>query len=103
MFALTQILTTLKACQQTGVNLLVTFFFTMAEGGSTQASLKREIKDISKQIFEINIKIQSFQSQGPNNPHIPALKEAKLKLQEKIVQLEIQLQYTRAQREKAQQ
>ena len=60
MFALTQILTTSKACRQTGVNLLVTFFFTMAEGRHTQASLKREIEDISKQIFEIDIKIQSF-------------------------------------------
>ena len=73
----------------------------MAEGGRTQASLKREIEDILKQIFEIDIKIQSFQSQGPNNPHIPALKEAKLELQKKIVQLEIQLEYTRAQRKKA--
>ena len=49
----------------------------MAEGGCTQASLKRESEDILKQIFEIDIKIRSFQSQGPNNPHIPALKEAK--------------------------
>ena len=75
----------------------------MAEGGHTQASLKKEIEDISKQIFEINIKIQSFQSQGPNNPHIPALKEAKLELQKKIVQLEIQLQYTSVQRKKVRQ
>ena len=73
----------------------------MADGGRTQASLKREIEDISKQIFEIDIKIQSFQSQGPNNPHIPALKEAKLELQKKIVQLEIQLEYTKAKRKKA--
>ena len=67
------------------------------------ASLKWEIEDILKQIFEIDIKIQSFQSQGPNNPHISALKEAKLELQKKIVQFEIQLQYTRAQRKKARQ
>ena len=66
MFRMTQVLTTSKACQQTGVNLFVTFFFTMAEGGHTQASLKREIDNISKQIFKIDIKIQSFKSQGPN-------------------------------------
>ena len=70
----------------------------MAEGGHTQASLKREIDDISKQIFKIDIKIQSFQSQGPNNLHIPALQEAKLELQKKIVQLQIQLELTKAQR-----
>ena len=73
----------------------------MAEGRCTQASLKREIEDILKQIFEIDIKIQSFQSQGPKNPQIPAWKEAKLELQKKILQLEIQLEYTRAQRKKA--
>ena len=73
----------------------------MAAGRHTQASLKREIDDISKQIFEIDLKIQSFQSQGPNNPHTPALKEAKLELQKKIVQLEIQLEYTKAKRKKA--
>ena len=49
----------------------------MAEGGCTQASLKREIEDILKQIFEIDIKIQSFQSQGPNNPHITSIKGGK--------------------------
>ena len=48
--------------------------------------------------LKIDIKIQSFQSQGPNNPHIPALQEAKLKLQNNIVQLQIQLQLTKAQR-----
>ena len=69
MFALTQIQATSKACWQTGVNLFVTFFFTMAEGGRTQDSLKREIEDILKQIFEIDIKTQSFQSQGPNKSH----------------------------------
>ena len=43
---------------------LVTLFLTMTEGRGSKASLKREIDEILTQIFEIDLRIQSFQSQG---------------------------------------
>ena len=46
------------------------------EGKCSQAWLKREIDNISKLIFEIDIKIQSFQRQGLNKPHISSMQEA---------------------------
>ena len=66
-------------------NKLITFFLNMGEGGCSQTSLKRKLDDISRQIHEIDLRIQSF---GPSNPHIPALKEAKLELQKRIVPLQ---------------
>ena len=70
----------------------------MAEGGHSQASLKKELDDISRQIYEIDLKTQSF---GPNNSHIPALKQAKLELQKRIVPLQVQLEILLSRRKKA--
>ena len=51
----------------------------------TQAELKRELEALSKQIIEIDLKIQQFRQQR-NTQHIPVLEVAKLELQKSIVQ-----------------
>ena len=66
--------------------------FEMAEGGHvSQAQLKRELDQLSKELFGIDIKIQSFRAQG-NNTHIPALEAVRAeitKVQAKQVELEL--------------
>ena len=67
-----------------------------AGGGRSQKSIRQEIDEISRQIFEIDVKIQQFEQQK-NNQHTPALKEARRKLQEEIVPLQIELELKKAQ------
>ena len=64
----------------------------MAEGGEvSQAQLKRELIQLSKEIFEIDLNIQSSRDQG-NNTHIPALEATKLEIQKQIVKSQVQLE-----------
>ena len=68
----------------------------MAEG-YTQAGLKREIDEISRQIYEIDLKIQQFSTQQNPENHIANLQATKAKLQSDIVNLQIQLELKKAQ------
>ena len=43
---------------------LIIVLFAMATGGPSLASLKQKLEDLSKQIFEIDLKIQDFKRQG---------------------------------------
>ena len=55
----------------------------MAQGRSdTQASLKRQIDDLRKQIYDVDLEVQKFRLQG-NLIHIPNLEAAKLGVPEK--------------------
>ena len=65
--------------------------------GVSQASLKRELDALLKQIYEIDIKIQQFKSQQQNHHHIPNLEAAKVDIQRKIVDKQIQLELKKAQ------
>ena len=63
----------------------------MASGGRVSiASLERQISELSRQIFEIDIKIQNFKKTQTNLGKIPDLNAAKFSLQRDIVDLEIQ-------------
>ena len=69
----------------------------MAAGGRrSQRLIRQEIDELSRQIFEIDVKIQQFEQQK-NTQHIPALKEARKKLQQEIVPLQIELELKKAQ------
>ena len=75
---------------------LVTFFFTMAQGVPvSQVQLIRELKELSRQIFEFDLKIQSFKQLGNNN-HIPALEGAREKITKKIPQRQVKLEIKKA-------
>ena len=75
----------------------VTFALIMAQDGEvSQAKFKRELDQLSKMIFEIDLKIQSFRAQG-NNTHIPALEAAKAEIEKQILQHQVQLEYKKAQ------
>ena len=55
-----------------------------------QAAIKQELNSISSQIYQIDLQIQNFRQQG-NQKVMPCLKAAKLELQKKVVNLQIQL------------
>ena len=60
----------------------------MAEGGDLSslslAQLKRNIDQLSKEIYEIDLRIQSFRAQR-NNTHISAIEAAKHEIQKQMV------------------
>ena len=71
---------------------LVTFFLNMTQAAPTsQAQLKRELEALSKDIFEIDLKIEQFRQQRKVQ-HIASLEAAKIELQKRIVQKKIQLE-----------
>ena len=72
----------------------------MATGGLSQAALKRKIDALSRQIFEIDLKIQSFRHQEDKVEDIRNLEAAKLQLQQDIVSLQINLQLAKAKNKK---
>ena len=72
----------------------------MAIGGLSQAALKRKIDSLSKQIFEIDLKIQSFRHQEDKVEDIHNLEAAKLQLQQDIVSLQINLELAKAKNKK---
>ena len=58
-----------------------TFIPIMLQGGPvSQAEIKRKLDDLSKQIDEIDLKIESFIKHG-YHAHIPAWQAAKIELQ----------------------
>ena len=67
-------------------------------GGVSQAQLKREINSLSKEIFDTDLRIQTFSSQD-NTVHILALEAAKIELQKQIVDCQIQLESKKALKE----
>ena len=90
MFALTQILTTPKACQQTGVNLvvkLVTFFNTMAQGrGPSLAELKRQLDSLSHDLLNIDLQIQQVkQGQGNNSNSLQKLEQVRSQIKNQVI------------------
>ena len=57
---------------------LVTFFLNMVQaGGVSQVSLKRELDQLSKEIYDIDLKIQQLKQVG-NLTHVPNLEAAKI-------------------------
>ena len=72
----------------------------MATGGLSQAALKRKIDALSRQIFEIDLKIQSFRHQEDKVEDIRNLEAAKLQLQQDIVSLQINLELAKAKNKK---
>ena len=72
----------------------------MATGGTpteSLASIKRNLDEISCQIFEIDIKIQDFKKSGKD---IADLEEAKRLLQQDIVDLQIKFKLQKARNKK---
>ena len=72
----------------------------MATGGLSQAALKRKIDALSRQIFEIDLKIQSFRHQEDKVEDIRNLEAAKLQLQQDIISLQINLELAKAKNKK---
>ena len=72
----------------------------MAMGGLSQAALKWKIESVSKQIFEIDLKIQSFRQQEDKVEAVRNLEAAKLQLQQDIVSLQINLKLAKAKNKK---
>ena len=72
----------------------------MAQGGQTQADLKRKLDQLSQEIIQIDLRIQWFKQQG-NLQHIANLEAAKVKIQKDIVDTKIQLELKIAQGKKA--
>ena len=71
--------------------------FEMAQGDEvSQAQCKRELDQLSKEIFEIDLKIHSFRAQG-NNTHIPVLEAARAEITKQIQQCQVQLELKKAQ------
>ena len=71
----------------------------MAAKGPSQAELKRRLDSRSQQIFEIDLKIQSFRTQGKVDT-VRDLEAAKLELQKQIVSLQIDLELVKAKAKK---
>ena len=65
--------------------------------GCLASSIKERIcAELSWQIYEIDLRIQTFKQQR-NYQHIQALEAAKVELQKQILQKKIDLQYMKAQ------
>ena len=69
----------------------------MVTGGSSLASLERKLEDLSKQIFEIDLKIQQFKTQRKDTAD---LQEAKHLLQQDIVSTQIDFELQKAKNKK---
>ena len=97
MFILTQIVTTSKACQQTGVNL-VTFFNTIAQGGGPSlAQLKRELDSLSHNLLNTDLQIQQIKKGQPNPNSLQTLEQAKAQIKEQVIQKQVQVEIKKAQ------
>ena len=64
------------------------------------AALKRKLDELSRQIFEIDLKIQALATQKDKQGDIANLNAAKLQLQKDIVDLQIKYQLKKAQNKK---
>ena len=67
--------------------------------GTSLAALKRKLDDLSKQIFEIDLKIQTLAQQNKQQ-EVSNLKAAKGQLQKDVVDLQIQYQLQKARNKK---
>ena len=67
--------------------------------GTSLAALKRKLDDPSKQIFEIDLKIQTLAQQNKQQ-EVSNLKAAKVQLQKDIVDLQIQYKLKKVQNKK---
>ena len=67
--------------------------------GTSLAALKCKLDDLSKQIFEIDLKIQTLAQQNKQQ-EVSNLKAAKVQLQKDIVDLQIQYKFKKAQNKK---
>ena len=68
----------------------------MAKGGGvvvSQAKLKKKLDQLSSQIYQINLQIQTFKQQG-NTQHIPYLEA---ELQKSVVETQIKFELKKAQ------
>ena len=72
----------------------------MATGELSQAALKQKIESVSKQIFEIDLKILSFRQQEDKVEAVRNLEAAKLQIQQDIVSLQINLELAKAKNKK---
>ena len=98
MFTLTQILTTSKACRQTGVNLFVTFLNTMVQdGGPSLAQLKRELDSLSHNLLNIDLQIQGVKQGQPNPNSLQTLEQARAQIKEQVIQKQVQFELKKAQ------
>ena len=64
------------------------------------AALKRKLDELSRQIFEIDLKIQALATQKDKQGDIANLNAAKLQLQKDIVDLQIKYELKKAQNKK---
>ena len=70
----------------------------MAKGAPSKAQLKSKIAQLSKDLYNIDLQIQTIR-QGQPNPHqITALQAAKLEIQKQVVAKEVELARTRTAR-----
>jgi len=67
--------------------------------GTSLAALKRKLDDLSKQIFEIDLKIQTLAQQNKQQ-EVSNLKAAKVQLQKDVVDLQIQYELEKARNKK---
>lgn len=67
--------------------------------GTSLAALKRKLDDLSKQIFEIDLKIQTLAQQNKQQ-EVSNLKAAKVQLQKDVVDLQIQYELQKARNKK---
>ena len=64
------------------------------------AALKHKLDELSRQIFEIDLKIQALATQKDKQGDIANLNAAKLQLQKDIVDLQIQYELKKAKNKK---
>ena len=64
------------------------------------AALKRKLDELSRQIFEIDLKIQALATQKDKQGDIANLNAAKLQLQKDIIDLQIKYELKKAQNKK---
>ena len=67
--------------------------------GTSLAALKRKLDDLSKHIFEIDLKIQTLAQQNKQQ-EVSNLKAAKVQLQKDVVDLQIQYELQKARNKK---
>ena len=67
--------------------------------GTSLAALKHKLDDLSKQIFEIDLKIQTLAQQNKQQ-EVSNLKAAKVQLQKDVVDLQIQYELQKVRNKK---
>ena len=83
---------------QTVVNLV----FTMAKGDTTtKAQFKREIKGLSKDLFNLDLQIQDIRTKANSKDQIKRLEKAKYQVQQDVIAKQIALELLDAQSHKA--